>query len=210
MTACIDPSPLELFLSGDPLVPGEDTAAYAALCQHMLDDLRPEGALEVIWAQEIIDLTWQRRQYTQLRTHILARNRRSLLWSLLGGANLKQGTLASKRLSALLNRCEARDPDAVAHVTRALNEKGYDNAYVVVQAHRNALSELDPLEKLTAALERRRDRLLHDIERHQAFAARVRAVARQYERGAARCDDERLKRPPTEAEIARSLKAGRH
>ncbi len=75
---------------------------------------------------------------------------------------------------------------------------------------------LDPVERLTAALEWRRERLLREVERHQAFAARVPALTQHYRRmithapGGDDCLDDRLKRSPSEAEIARNLRAGRH
>ena len=83
---------------------------------------------------------------------------------------------------------------------------------MVTHVHRTTFEELDQLAKATAALERRRERLLREVERHQAFAARVRGLTQHYERmiTQAPSGDDCLKRPPPEAEIARSLKTGRH
>jgi hypothetical protein len=215
MTASIasapcDPAPLDAFLPPAPVLAGEDAAACASLRQHMLDDLTPEGAIEAIWTDEIISLTWQRRQYAHLRAHILAQARSGVLWSVLG-AHLKFASSAFKRMTLLLDREERRDPDAVAHVGKLLAQKGLDRATVAVRAHRHALAELAQIETLTAALERRRERLLREVERHQAFAARVRATMRQYERMPTRPgEDERLGRPPSAAEIARDLKGRSH
>jgi hypothetical protein len=212
MTAPTDPCSLDAFLSFDPLVAGEDTVAHAALHQHMIDDLQPAGPIEMIWTDEIIELTWQRRQHTRLRAHILATTRGTLVRQLVAG-HLSSGMSAAKRMAALLTRYEKRDPDAVAHIEGLLAAKGYDEALVLAQSHRAALPELERVERLTANLERRRERLLREVERHQVFAARVRAAMRPFDQmfpNASPGGDDRLKRAPSRAEIARSLKEGAH
>ena len=99
----------------------------------------------------------------------------------------------------------------MADIARRLAQRDDSIASVAVQARSAARSELDQLETSAAALERRRERLLREVERHQAFAARVRAIAQQYERRtAAPGEDERIGRPPSAAEIARDLREGRH
>ncbi len=210
MTASLDLTSLDALLALDPLVVGEERCAYEALRQHMLDDLRPEGAFEAIWAEDIVDLTWQRRQCTRQRALIIAQSEYSVLWLRLRG-HLHPTSPAGRRLAALLRRFERRDPKAVADIARRLAQRDDSIASVAVQARSAARSELDQLETSAAALERRRERLLREVERHQAFAARVRAIAQQYERRtAAPGEDERIGRPPSAAEIARGLREGRH
>jgi hypothetical protein len=177
MTASSVPSCLDPFLAHDPLAPGEDRPAYEALRESLLHTLEPRDALEWIWIQDYIHLTWELQRHTRVRADILARGRRAVLWDQLG-RHLKANAPAARLVRRLLERWEARDPDAVADVERRLAEKGFDVSLLATRAYAANLERLEILDKMSTRLTQRRERLLREINRRRAAQAqRLRAVS---------------------------------
>ncbi|HEX2556249.1 MAG TPA: hypothetical protein VHL98_21330 [Microvirga sp.] len=173
MTASVHPS-VTIFFDLDPLVAGEDRAAYEALREGLHRVLQPADALEQIWTQEAVRLTWELARIERLRTDILERSRRSVLRE-----TLCAGLSYTRRrwMEGLLKRYWARDPDAVAHVERLLAKTDLDGALWVTIAYGECLPRLEILDRMASRTEFRRARLLREVGRRRDFALRVRAHA---------------------------------
>src|SRR5258706_9906429 len=51
------------FFSRDPLLPGEDPAAFADFRSSLIEELQPSGPLEKMLAQQIVDAAWRLRRF---------------------------------------------------------------------------------------------------------------------------------------------------
>ncbi|MBX9843185.1 MAG: hypothetical protein K2Z80_15390 [Xanthobacteraceae bacterium] len=154
-----------------PLLAGEDAAARDALLGRVSDVVTPADVLEEIWLQDVVDLSWEVARLRRLKADFL-------------NSSAHRGL--RKRLDGLLGRKEGRDltaqwaarnPDAVELVASSLAAAGMTMDTVVAQTLVAAIKDVEQIDRLTAAAELRRNRVLREIADYRsAFAAHLRGA----------------------------------
>ncbi len=166
--------PLPALLGPRSFLGEEDIAAYLALAARVREAVHPGDVFEEFWARDIVDLVWERLRWSRLRDELLD-------GSLNQGVRLILREMLHPHDADLLHlQWCAQQPQAVAEVKRLL-ERLPPNA---LGAHTLAsrLDEIERIDFIAMRCEQRRNIALREIARHrEAFADRLRDVARQIE-----------------------------
>jgi len=178
---------IESIFGPPPILPGEDASAYEALVRQVTADVKPAGIIEKMWVRDIVDLTWEilrwRRIKKTLVSLVVAVKHQECFEvpaSSEGTAQSKNSIREASQITAILWFKE--DPK-VLELLKVLEKhkvilpmtKSIDSAF---------LSELDRIERidrLIAAVERRRNAVFREIDRRRAFARSLRDAIQKAE-----------------------------
>jgi hypothetical protein len=168
-------------LAQRPLTADEAAADYDDLFGHVAAAVAPTDAIEWIWIKDVVDLVWEARRLRRLREALLATARVETLADMLrkfieadGGSRAAAATEAG-RLAGGWGRHETR---ACRRVEQLLAGHGVTIEAVTASVFARRLRQFESIERMTAAAEGRRDRVLAEIEkRRDAVAWRLREAA---------------------------------
>ena len=160
---------IHMVLGSAPLIAGEDTDAYQAFFERVRADVRPAGAVEELYCNDVVALAWESLRYRRLKTTLL----RSLAPTGLKAA-----------LATVLDVNEARRltkewleglPEAIERVEFLL--KSSQPASDVIAAHTLAvnLRLFEPIDGLSMRADARRNAALRELDRsREALAQKLR------------------------------------
>lgn len=172
-TAPIERSPF----ATPALLEGENEAAYSELLLQLSSVVGPADTIEEIWTRDIVDLTWEVWRWRRLKAALLAANAQRGLRRIL--RRLIDDEATADRLA---ERWATGHPPAVKRVNRVLAKAGLSMDAVMAETLVVRLDSIERIDGLVAAAERRRNAVLHEIERHRAsFAASLRRATTRVE-----------------------------
>lgn len=159
-----------------PLMPGDDTAAYAALQAELSAALRPRDVIEHAWVRESGDLLWEKLSLRRRKAALMTACADQGMQQLLRGLNVPEFYSLSKRWAA-------RELEAVGRVDTILNAAGLGMEHVMAQTLRQIIGEIERIERMIASIEARRAAILREIaDYRRQFGADLRRVVREVEK----------------------------
>lgn len=168
---------LEPFFKSAPLIDGESGHDFQAFQEACLRDIAPKGALEKIWAQDVIGYSWDVLRLRRLKVEVLRAGRKHAVAKLLGQYRLRKSALDNSIFivdedynTAL--EWEAGEPDAVKKVRRVMERYGLGPDAIMAIALQENLDTIEQIDRLIDAAEFRRNAILRDLEKRRDLLAR--------------------------------------
>lgn len=165
----------------DVVVYGEDAKDFDALHENINAELKPRNPIERMWIQDIVYLHWEVLRYRRLKTHFLSLCRRDAMERILE----KTGNAPYEEAKRISDKWIAGDEDVTIYVNEILENEGGGDSAVIAQVLSSHIDKIERIDRLMAASELRRDRMLHDLERRRAdIAAPLARIIDQTKHGA--------------------------
>ena len=164
--------PVAHVLEQRPLITGEDPDDYDRLLARLGAAVAPEDAIEWLWLKDVVDLAWEVQRWRRLRAALLMTARIEAMERVLVPLIGYEAAEETARDWARGNTRAARRAET------SLADHGLGIDAVMAAAFSQCLGDLESIERMIAAAELRRDRILNQIEkRRQALAWRRREAA---------------------------------
>ena len=170
--AAIDGDILGPFMPSLPLIEGENEADYQALSERCLKGIKPKDAVEVVWAQDFIDYTWEAQRLKGMKPALIEEKKCKAVERLIRDyGDTKMANMAGP----LSKEWSRREQETVEYVEALFDEHGLSDATVMAKAVEGCLETLECFDKLIASYDHRRDAGLRELEkRRDSFAKRAR------------------------------------
>ncbi len=161
-----------------PLALGESEQDYDSFLVAVTAAVEPEDIIERLWVKDFVDLKWETMRLRRLLASVLMSTANSILADQLRMGNAGQiDGVQVFTLPDLLKGFTDGDEKAVAEVGRVLALRGKDWDMILAQALLEKLDEIDPIDRMIAGADARRNKVLQEIDRRRdAFARRLRAA----------------------------------
>jgi hypothetical protein len=156
------------YLGPPALLAGEDAGGYEALLARVSATLAPQDALEDIWTRDVVDLTWDIFRLRRLKAALLQANAHRGLVDVLAP---REALLPRGNASQTASQWACGDATTSAAVTKALEKSGLTMDAVRAQTFARHIDDIEQIDRMTMAAERRRDAMLRDLDRHRASFA---------------------------------------
>ena len=173
------PADIQALFGKPPLLYNEDGALYQQLLSKIALVIEPRNAIEWFWVKDITDLQWEILRYRRIKALIIKDGTWGALVHLLTiNRGNGQPSPEQKQVIENLSRAVIADDLVARDQAKALLERqGYDEDSVNASAFRIQIETLVPADRMIAAAELRRDRVLREIESHRAtFGRRLREI----------------------------------
>jgi hypothetical protein len=175
----IVPAEVRFLFEPRPLLPGENPRHYDLLVAATVATIKPRDFVEWWLVKDLVDYVWEIRRLRLQKGRLVELNLRSAGSSLLADVLSPEETVFPERPRKAIERAKevmsgylaGDDEEANAEVEGALACLGLDKGAFTSIAFLHALSRLEDIEKLSAAVEARRSAVLQDIDRRR-FALR--------------------------------------
>lgn len=151
------------------LLAGEDAGGYDALLARVTATLAPQDALEDIFARDVVDLTWEILRLRRLKAALMQANVHKGVEDVLGPREALLGGGSSWQTA---RQWACGDRAARTVVAHALEKSGLTMDAAHAQAFARCIDTFEQIDRLTTTAERRRDAMLHELERHRASYAK--------------------------------------
>jgi hypothetical protein len=145
-----------------PVIAGESRAAYDELLGRMTRTLAPADVLEHMFLRDIVDLAWEVLRLRRLKANLMACAAHR------GVATLLRPLIEEDDERALLARgWVARRDGAVEKVESLLAAAGFGPDHVAAATFSSTIYDMERIDRMMAAAERRRNSALFHIEHHR-------------------------------------------
>jgi hypothetical protein len=153
-----------------PVIAGESRAAYDELLARMTRTLAPSDVLEHMFLRDVVDLAWEVLRLRRLKANLMACAAHR------GVATLLRPLIEEDDERALLARgWVARRDGAVEKVESLLAAAGFGPDHVAAATFSSTIYDMERIDRMMAAAERRRNSALFHIEHHrQRFGRELR------------------------------------
>ena len=152
-----------------PLLITESEEEFQEICDGVYKEIRPQGIIERIYVDEIVDIVWQIIRLKRCKA---------------GVTNLAFHDASAKILYRLMQagpeiaREWISNPKIAKKVEAELATYKLDSSVIIAEAIRKSACELEPIETLLASMESRRDKTLLRISQYRAeFGAVLRTTS---------------------------------
>lgn len=147
-----------------PVIDGEDPAQYDELLISVSTAVKPADIIEDMWVRDVTDLFWETLRMRRLKTRMMrGRVQQRVLGEL--REKIKDGAAAEK----LFYDWAVEKPRAIKRVNRLLSEGEMNALTTMTLSH--YLREFEPIDRLIASAETRRNAALRELDRHRAALA---------------------------------------
>ncbi|MFQ6019024.1 MAG: hypothetical protein ACE5KF_12625, partial [Kiloniellaceae bacterium] len=164
--------PVARILEQRPLITGEDPADYDCLLARLGAAVAPEDAIEWLWLKDVVDLAWEVQRWRRLRAALLMTARTEAM------ARVLLPLMGYEAAGETAWDWARGNTQAARRAETSLADHGLGVDAVMAAAFSQCLGDLESIERMIAAAELRRDRILNQIEkRRQALAWRRREAA---------------------------------
>lgn len=158
------------WLGPAPVTGFENKDQYDALFADLVGELRPNSAVEWIWTKDIADLAWESRRLRFAKTTLINLVRRKAINTVLANSAPQSSfamgpSLDEDRVAELTSGFLSSGPGSNTEMTQRLAKSGLDENAFAGQAMREALSELERIDRLIAGSDLRRDAIIRDLAR---------------------------------------------
>ncbi len=165
-------SQLLLFAGASPapaLLQGENPDDYEALRKRIVEVVEPKDALEQIWVGDIVELTFEIHRLRHMKLRIIEGAKAEALHKLLT-------PICGYRHSETFSQENHAKP--IKQLDAVLKHWGLSHDHVMAQAMAVRIKEVEKVNTMIMLAEARRNKALHEIDRHRdVLAARLRAAA---------------------------------
>jgi hypothetical protein len=144
-----------------PLWDGEDVAGYHEFRTQVYAAIEPGDVIERVLINDYVDLAWE---VSRLR-HLAANLVRAKVHK--GLCDVLSPLKGPSQAKALSEGWLARKPDAVEEVKKVLTSAGLSLDTVRAQTFSIELDDVERISRMIEAAEARRNRCLHEIDRHR-------------------------------------------
>jgi len=145
-----------------PVIAGESRAAYDELLARMTRTLAPTDVLEHMFLRDVVDLAWEVLRLRRLKANLMACAAHR------GVATLLRPLIEEDEERALLARgWVARRDGAVEKVESLLAAAGFGPDHVAAATFASTIYDMERIDRMMAAAERRRNSALFHIEHHR-------------------------------------------
>jgi hypothetical protein len=150
------------------LVAGESSEAYDGLFERIRAVVEPADVLEEIWVRDVTDLAWEVSRLRRIKAHLMQACAHEGLAKAL--SHLRTGN----NNYIIARRWFAGDAEAAQIVNSAFAAAGLTADTVTALTLYERIDEIERIELMTMAAERRRDGMLRELERRrESLAARL-------------------------------------
>ena len=175
MTRSASGEELAPFLSRSLLIT-ESKAEFEHLSSMMLQEIEPQGGIEMVYVAEIIDTTWQTIRYQRCRTAMLNVEYRNAVRNLL---DHELEVVDSETADALAQQWFTTKK-AREEVGELLIRFNLDESAIEAEAIKSLGAELERLDRMLTSLQSRRNRAIRGLrEYRESVAERARDVSRR-------------------------------
>jgi hypothetical protein len=143
------------------LVAGESREAYDSLFARIRAVVEPADMLEEIWVRDVTDLAWEVSRLRRIKAHLLQACAHEGLAKAL--SHLRDGN----NHYMVARRWFAGDVEAAQIVNSAFATAGLTVDSVTALTVSERIDEIERIELMTLAAERRRDEMLRELERRR-------------------------------------------
>src|SRR5215468_7898330 len=151
------------------LVAGESSEAYDGLFARIRAVVEPADMLEEIWVRDVTDLAWEVSRLRRIKAHLMQ------VCAHEGLAKALSHLRVGNNHYIVARRWFAGDAEAAQIVDTAFAAAGLTVDSVTAVTMSERIDEIERIELMTMAAERRRDGMLHELERRREnLAARLR------------------------------------
>jgi hypothetical protein len=153
------------------LVVGESSDAYDGLCARIRAVVEPADMLEEIWLRDVTDLAWEVLRLRRIKAHLMQACAHEGLAKALSHLGLGNNHYI------VAKRWFAGDAEAAQIVNSAFAAAGLTADTVAALTLSEHIDEIERIELMTIAAERRRDAMLRELERRrESLAPKLRRV----------------------------------
>ncbi len=165
------PKDIAEFIGRRPIVQGENPRQYDSLFGTLAALITPGDPIEWIWTKDIADAHWEARRARCFRDDILDLGRLGAMRRV--AENLLQHERCGAGFEKLVEQTVSdwMQPDGEAKMATFLRQYDLDPSAIAAEVFMTRGQPYDQLERLAAAADKRRDALLHEIERRRAWRA---------------------------------------
>jgi hypothetical protein len=150
------------------LVAGESSEAYDNLLARIRAVVEPTDMLEEIWVRDVTDLAWEVSRLRRIKAHLMQACAHEGLAKAL--SHLRTGN----NHYIVAKHWFAGDPEAARIVNTAFAAAGLTVDTVTALTMSERINEIERIELMTMAAERRRDGMLRELERRrESLAAKL-------------------------------------
>ena len=147
-----------------PILPGEDARAYEKLASEVATAVKPTSIIEEIWINDIADLTWKITRLRKLKAQLMSDSVPGILrkyFEYLGDPD------------KFVRKWVSGDPGVKARVEKRLSYINLTIDSVYGQALLKDVKHIERLDQMIMVIERRRNSVFHEIDRHRASLSRA-------------------------------------
>lgn len=196
IVAHLPPAIASLF-SNPPVLRNENQNAYKELLNEVAATMRPKDFIEFLWLRDFTDLTWEILRYRRMQKAIFETAEPAALRARFR-ALIQDGQASEEDVERQATRLAhdwTTDPTARA-LLKEVNPDGINNDDLVAEAFIYRIKELERLDKMLAAAEKRRNNVLREMNANRqtlAYRAQFAAMARR-SRGIVDADSTEIRR----------------
>ena len=147
------------------LVAGESSEAYDGLHARIRAVVEPADMLEEIWVRDVTDLAWEVSRLRRIKAHLMQACAHE------GVAKALSHLRVGNNHHIIARRWFAGDAEAAQIVNSAFAEAGLTADTVTALTVSERIDEIERIELMTIAAERRRDGMLRELERRRESLA---------------------------------------
>ena len=165
---------LKAFGFGPALLRTESSRDFAKLDEEVNNDLQPQDRVHRVYVDDFTTVTWTiwryQRAHAAITDNALEAALTNVLRPLLLGS--RHSAKADRAVRDMAHGWVINDPEIRKRVSALLKEAGLGEWSIEGEALRLTLPEIQELDGMIAALEARRDNLLHKISRYDKRLAK--------------------------------------
>ena len=171
------PSDIALLFGRPPLLIGEDQLAYDTLLSRVVASVGPKDGIEWLLAKDYADLTWEIQRMRRIKVGMIDAKRKeaviSIFESILEEENLEEGRDRAKEAGTKADQWFGGG-EGKQQIRQHMQKYDLDSYTITAQAFALRSRELEVVERMLDSVERRRSKLLFEIEVHRSASARAR------------------------------------
>ncbi|MBR1232856.1 hypothetical protein [Bradyrhizobium sp. AUGA SZCCT0182] len=167
-------------VSKPTLLGSESEREYLALREGIAKEIKPKGQIEWMFLDDILEILWEILRLRRYRTLIICNTIPAAVQSLLKQLTFEPDFITNTQVEAdaiAMAKAYFQDAKAKKKFMEILGRVGFDERALEAEAFRLAMSDLERLDKMLSALERRRNKALRFIaEYRRSLATQIQRV----------------------------------
>jgi hypothetical protein len=180
-TRQVIPDEIQTLFGKPPLLYNESVELYATLLSKISLAIEPKDTIEWFWVKDVTDLLWEIQRLRRFKAMIINYGRKDALKQLfmivIDDGQAEPGE-AFRRAERLAHQAINGEPKVKSDLNAVLEKNGFDDEVIRARAFHRYIERIETADRMLAAAEIRRDRVLHEIEfRRETVGRRLREIA---------------------------------
>ena len=177
------PDDIAALFGKPPLLHWEDPDDYNRLLEFIAVEVKPKGAMEWLYTKDIADLTWEGLRLRRIKATCInsgtPRASRAILGPIAGIAEAFCKFNEGNWIELVVSNSLGGDEKASKTVETLLHGGGLKRDALTAASFCEQIKIIENIERMQAGADRRRDQLLHEIERRRfALSQRLREASK--------------------------------